>query len=196
MLHIQKRLVEKHERMGLIRDYPDSHFTQLTEEEIKTTLQQLNESYDPTCTIEELQQKVITISRRHFKVWHDHSDVSGHSHFLVLISAVYDPEFYFTSEELESKGISIDVQTFVEEPEVHILGQSTSSLQDQLTFSECRRECISELHQKLTTKAGTLITNYGIFMGMGLLTSLRQGTRLGGTTLVLVVRPRALALTI
>jgi len=85
MLHIRKRLLEKHEQMGLIRDYPDSHFTQLTEEEIKTTLQQLNESYDPTCTIEELQQKSITISRRHFKVWHDHSDVSGHSHFLVLI---------------------------------------------------------------------------------------------------------------
>ena len=182
LLQIRKQLLEKHERMGLIRDYPDSHFEQLTEEEIKSTLQQLNEGYGPTSTLEELRLKLTAISRRrHFKVWHDHSDVSGHSHFLVLISAVYDPAFYLTSKELENRGIFIDVQTFVEAPEVHILGRSTSSLQDQMMFSECRKQCISELDKKLTTKAGTPITDVlRYFHGDGPAHKFEAGNKIGG----------------
>ena len=76
---------------------------------------------------------------------HDHSDISGHSHFLVLVSTVYDPAFYLTPAELVNKVISLDILTVVEEPEIHILAQSTSSIQDQQILSECRKECIDKL---------------------------------------------------
>jgi len=81
---------------------------------------------------------------------------------------------------LKVKGSQLMVQTFVEEPEVHILGRSTSSLQDQLMFSECRRECISELDQKLTTKAGTLITDkLRYFHGDGPAHQFEAGNKIG-----------------
>ena len=99
----------------------------------------------------------------------------------MLISAVYDPAFYLTSKELENRGIFIDVQTFVEAPEVHILGRSTSSLQDQMMFSECRKQCISELDKKLTTKAGTPITDVlRYFHGDGPAHKFEAGNKIGG----------------
>ena len=36
-------------------------------------------------------------------MWHDHSTVGGHSHFLVLMSLVYDPLVYLTTEEYAAK---------------------------------------------------------------------------------------------
>ncbi len=86
---------------------------------------------------------------RYFKVWHDHSAVGGHGHFMVLVSAVYDPAFYLTAEEAKQKlGKDIDVQSTIEAPELHILGRSTSSLQDQATYNTCRKECLEQLSEK------------------------------------------------
>ena len=73
------------------------------------------------------------------KVWHDHSEIGGHSHILVLVAAVYDPALYYTPQEMQEKGADIDVPTVVEDPEVHILGRSSSSLSDQLNYIECRK---------------------------------------------------------
>ena len=71
----------------------------------------MNEVYDPTCSISELRHELVHICRQcHLKVWHDHFDISGYSHFLVLVSAVYNPAFYLTPAELVSKGISLDIQ--------------------------------------------------------------------------------------
>ena len=50
------------------------------------------------------------MSTRHFKIWHDHSSIAGHSHLLVMIAAIYDPAFYLTSEEV---GSNMDIPTIV-----------------------------------------------------------------------------------
>ena len=97
------------------------------------------------------------------------------------MSAVYDPAFYLTPTELHDKGVSIDIQTIVEEPEIHILARSTSSLQDQQMFSECRRQCISQLDQKLRTKTGTPITDIlRFFHGDGPAQQFEAGNKVGG----------------
>ena len=99
-------------------------------------------------TIEEVQQKLKTICRtRHFKLWHDHSEIAGHSHILVLL-------LYFTGEEMSQKGVQIDVATIVETPEVHILGKSSSSLEDQRMFTDCRRDSLSDFSEIIYTEAG------------------------------------------
>ena len=168
--------------MGLIRDNTDSYFAGLTEMEIKNKLKSLNEEYDPACTESELRDKLIKISRqRHLKIWHDHSEISGHSHFLVLVSAVYDPAFYLTPTELDNKGISLDIQTVVEEPEIHILARSASSLQDQQMFSECRKECINKLDQDLHTQQGTPVHDVvRFFHGDSPAQQLEAGNKVGG----------------
>ena len=96
IMNIRQKLLEKHERLGIIRNNPDNYFASLSEEDTKSRLAELGESYDSKMTIEEVQQKLKTICRtRHFKLWHDHSEIAGHSHILVLLSAVYDPALIF-----------------------------------------------------------------------------------------------------
>lgn len=85
-------------------------------------------------------------SVRYLKIWHDHLSIAGHGHFLVLVSVLYDSNFYLTTEEVEKNtGKVVDVQSTVEIPEIHILGRSSSSIQDQSLFSACRNECLSEI---------------------------------------------------
>ena len=93
-------------------------------------LHELHEPVDSSDTELALRQSLKQVSRqRFFKVWHDHATIAGHGHFLVLMSCIYDPAFYYTSEEMKAlKGIDIDVPTLVESPETHILGRSGSSL--------------------------------------------------------------------
>ncbi len=52
-------------------------------------------------------------------------------------------------------GRKVDVQSVVEAPEIHILGRSSSSIEDQLKFNECRVQSLADLATPLTTSAGT-----------------------------------------
>ena len=47
-------------------------------------------------TIDELNDQITS---RMFTIWHDHSTVGSHSHFLVLLSLLYDPLVYLTPTE-------------------------------------------------------------------------------------------------
>ena len=142
LLEIRERLLKQHEELGIVRQNPDEYYATLSEEVVKTKLTELHETIDPILTPEELREKLKSLNHhRLLKVWHDHSEIAGHSHLLVLVAAVYDPAFFFTPQEMQLKGVNIDVPTVVEEPQVHIFGRSSSSLDDQSQFIECRREC-------------------------------------------------------
>ena len=72
-------------------------------------------------TADELRKKLKKVNcTRLLKLWHDHSEIAGHSHLLVLVAAVYDPAFYYTTEEMQCKGVIIDIPTTVEDPQIHI----------------------------------------------------------------------------
>ena len=53
---------------------------------------------------------------RYLKVWHDHGKIAGHGHLLVLVASIYDQVFFYTTEEMAERGVTIDVPTAVEEP--------------------------------------------------------------------------------
>ena len=103
-----------------------------------------------------LRQRLKQVNRqRFFKVWHDHATIAGHGHFLVLMSCIYDPAFYYTSDEMKAlKGIDIDVPTLVESPEIHILGRSGSSLDNQAEFNTTRNQFLQDLSVSLKTTSG------------------------------------------
>ena len=128
---------------------------------------------------EELREKLKSVSRtRLLKVWHDHSEIAGHSHLLVLVATVYDHAFYYSTEEMQIKD---DVPTVVEDPQIHILGRSTSSLSDQAEFIESRRECLLGLSQELTTKAGIPVNDVmRFFHGDGPAMQFEAGNKIGG----------------
>ena len=178
---IRKKLLTKHEQLGITRDYPDIYFKSLTREECCAKLQELSETIDPTLTDEQLQQKLQEMSRtRQFKLWHDHSDIAGHSHFLTLVSTVYDPAFYFTTEEMRQRGVIIDVPTTVESPEVHIIARSCSSLCDQRKFNESRQKSLSEFIEPILTTSGIPIQDkVRFFHGDGPAAQFEAGNKIG-----------------
>ena len=175
-------MLERHEELGLIRQHPDEYYATLSSGEMKEMLIKLHEHVEPNMSDEELREKLKSVSRtRLLKVWHDHSEIAGHSHLLVLVAAVYDPAFYYTTEEMQSKGVNIDVPTVVEDPQIHILGRSTSSLSDQAQFIESRRECLLDLSQELTTKAGIPVNDVmRFFHGDGPAMQFEAGNKIGG----------------
>ena len=180
LLEIRKKLLQQHEGMGLIRRYADFD---LPREELMDKLVRLGEQLDPLLKYSDMQdlykQKSLT---RHFKIWHDHSTVDGHGHFLVLVSAVYDPAFYFTALEMKEKfDKNIDIQSVVEVPEIHILARSSSSLDDQAKYNACRGECLKELTTKLKLSSGDEVTDVArFFHGDGPAQQFESGNTIGG----------------
>ena len=93
--------------------------------------------------------------QRHFKMWGDHSTISGHGHFLVLFAPIFDPAFYYTTDEVHTLyGADIDVPSVVEKPEIRILARLRSTAGDQAMFNETRQECLMELSTELTIETG------------------------------------------
>ena len=73
----------------------------------KHELAELHETYDSSIGVEDLRE--ILSCHRLLKVWHDHSDIAGYPHLLVLVAAMYDPAFYFTPHKMQQKGADTDV---------------------------------------------------------------------------------------
>ena len=136
----------------------------------------------------EMRSSVIHMTRtRFFKTWHDHAEIAGHSHFLCTITCIYNPAFYYTTDEMLAKGIKIDVEYVVEQPEVYILA-SKSSLQEQAAFNKSRTHYLSTLSAPITTAHGVPINdNLLIFHGDGPARQFKQEIMLVGITHVQVV---------
>ena len=92
------------------------------------------------------------------EIWHDHSSIAAHGYLLVLVFFIYDPAFYYTSQEMKDlKGIDIDVPAAIRKPETHTIGRSSSSTQDQLLLICIRKECLQQMRNTLKTTAGVEI---------------------------------------
>ena len=128
------------------RDQPDAYFDTMDIKNVRHKLHELHERTDSIDTEPALRQRLKQVSRqRFFKVWHDHATIAGHGHFLVLMSCIYDPAL---------KGIDIDVSTLVESPEIHILGRSSFSLDNQAEFNTTRNQFLQDLSVSLKTTSG------------------------------------------
>ena len=176
LIDIRKKLIQKHEELGLVRNQPDCYYDSLPHNDIQTKLLQLGVS---TSNLSEpdMQMQLKLLSRqRHLKVWHDHSTIGGHSHILVTVACLYDPLFYLTPSEAGN-----DVQHIVERPEIHILGRSGASLNDQTLFNQCRLDCIKELSIPILTSTGNPITDIlRFFYGDGPAQQYEAGNSIGG----------------
>lgn len=136
---IRERLLQKHEELGVIRKNSDDYYALLSEEEIKRYFDVFSIPHNNS---DDICQKLKYACRtRHLKIWHDHSTIAAHGYLLILISVIYDPAFYYTTDEMKTHmGVNIDVPALIEKPEVHIIARSSSSTEEQLLFVQTRRE--------------------------------------------------------
>ena len=178
---IRKNLLDKHESLGIIRNHSDEYFKDLSHHQILTRLTELGVSYKSS---DDIQQKIKDVSRtRHIKVWHDHSSIANHGYLLVLVSVIYDPAFFYSREEMKKlKGVDIDVVAIAQKPQVHILGRSSSSTEDQLMFVQTRRDCLKQVGKMFCTKSGVKVHDtVRFFYGDGPAAQFEAGHKQGGT---------------
>ena len=82
---------------------------------------------------------------------------------------------------MKEKGNIIDVQSVVDAPEIHILGRSTSSLDDQAAYNSCRKDCITDLNHTLNLSTGEeVIDIIRFFHGDGPAAQFESGNTIGG----------------
>ena len=87
--------------------------------------------------------------------------------------------------------LDIDVPMVVEDPAIHIIGRSSSSLCDQMHYIECRRECLLGLAEGVVTMAGILVNDLVRFFHGD-----RPAIKSEGITVALGVRHTVLGLMI
>ena len=153
LLDIRKKLLQHHEELGIIR------------------------------CITSNQSESTSTATRYLKIWHNHSSIGGHGHFLVLVSVIYDSSFYLTQTEVDLKfgKDKIDLQSSVETPELHILGRSSSSIEDQAMFSSCRNDCLSMISTPLSLNNGVqVLDKLRFFHGDGPAQQFEAGNSIGG----------------
>ena len=114
-------------------------------DDIKSRLRELGE-----LKIDGLREELLKVLKlhectRHLIIWSDHSSIMNHGHLLLTVNAIYDPAFYYTSEELHGK----NVQELVEKPHIYIMARYRDAIEDQLLYSETRLEDINELGNQL-----------------------------------------------
>ena len=95
---------------------------------------------------------------------------------------IYDSALFLSQEEADLKlERSIDVQSTIETPELHILGKSSSSIEDQALFSACRNQCLSDLNTPLHLSNGVQVNDVmRFFHGDGPAQQFEAGNSVGG----------------
>lgn len=180
LTEIRQRRLRKHEDLGIMRNNSDEYFMNLCQSGIEQRLNKLGILHDGC---EDKCQMLKDICRtRYLKIWHDHSYIAAHGYLLVLVSVIFDPALYYTREELkELQGVDIDVQAILAQPEVHILGRSTSSIEDQKMFLDTRRECLRQMEERLCTMKGVQVHDIvRFFYGDGPAAQFEAGHKMGG----------------
>lgn len=77
------------------------------------------------------------IHTRYLKNSHNHSDILNHMNISIMVSTLYDTASFVTDKEYRTKYPGrppADVQAMVEKPFLYVLGQSSSSDIDQLSY--------------------------------------------------------------
>ena len=182
LLSIREKLLKKHEDMGLIRNYTEKSIQEMTRHNIQEILVDMRVNYDSQADTEVLRSQLrLVTATRHFKVWHYHSALAEHGHFLITVSGIYDRAFYYTKEEMAQNGVSIDVEKVIEQPEIYILGRSKASIVDQGSYNQARIDDLQCLRTKLNTQQGVAVTDVlKFFHADGPARQFEAGNKIGG----------------
>ena len=132
---------------GLLKVRDDGYHNKLTKEDLEKIHDKINDN------IEEMRERLKKYQRqKHWLLWHDHSTIANYGHMLFCFRELYDPAIHVTRQEmLEKTGKDVDVQAKVEEPQLYILGQSKSTVEDQMKFIPSRLEDLRDFKNPTET---------------------------------------------
>ncbi len=173
LMEIRKKLLAKHE--DLMHLHSDEEIDKLNNEELQQLLVSKRITVPIDSTENQLKELIKRIERtRTIACWHDHSTILGKGYVLVTTKVVYDPAVFKAQQDMNT-------QAFIEEPEIHIIAMSSSSIEDQAALIEDRLDCIREMKLPLETKKNIKINDkLTFFMGDKPAVQFERGTQMGG----------------
>ena len=133
-------------------------------------------------TEDSLRKKLSQLERtRTLGMWHDHSTILGHGYVLITVRVMYDRAVFKVESELQENKSFYNIQSFIEEPEIHLLAMSSSCAEDQAALIPDRLSCIRELTTIIHTSTGIPITDHLVFFyGDKPAAQFERGTQQGG----------------
>ncbi len=167
LLDIRKKLLLQHENW--MRLPTDEQLEKLSHDDLVKLCNELGiEDYE-----DDIYTKIKLATRtRNLVFWHDHATILGKGYVVITVSVAYDNALFVRDNCLQSA---------IEEPEVHIIGLSSSSIDDQVSFVPDRYECLKELDEVLYTSNSIPIVDVArFFTGDHPAQSFERGTQLGG----------------
>ena len=156
----------------------DGYYDQLPINQVIEQLNKINE--EPSENPEEMRMRLRRFQRqRHWLLWHDHSTLANYGHMLFCLREMYDPAIHLSKAEATKMfGREIDVQATVERPHLYILGQSRSTIEDQMRFVPTRQDDLRALNTPIMADSGEEVQDIMRFMNPAV--EMEDGTQHGG----------------
>ena len=180
---LRQRLLSK--QIKYMRLTPLSDINAMTRVQVTEKLPALN---CDSMSHEELCQQLFNYERsRSLCMWHDHATILKMGFIMITthVMYMYDPIVFYTDREFQqlNPGTTVtSIQSEVEQPEIHILGVGSSSVEDQAALTGDRISCLLDLSTPVQTENGTEITDtLRFFTGDYPATQFEQGNKQGGT---------------
>lgn len=114
-------------------------------------------------------------------MWHDHATILKMGFVMVTVHVIYDSTVFYTDKEYMQRnpGANVNIQSEVEQPEIHILAAGSSTVEDQAALIGDR---LLDLKTPIKTSDGIEITDtLRFFTGDHPATQYEQGSKQGGT---------------
>jgi len=151
LTEIRDKMLQKQE--PYLRKRTDEQYNALKEDELKKRLQELHElESNKDLNVDEMREKLKDIERnRSLLVWLDNSTVANHGYLVCMVTCLYDPAVFFTSQEYKADtGKDVNIQKVIEQPEMHFVARSGSSNDEQMLYTDTRLQCIRELDRSIS----------------------------------------------
>ena len=174
---IREKWIEKHEE--LMHLHTDKEIKKMNKSELLEFFKNHNIELPDSPTEENLRDDLAQKERtRTLGMWHDHSTILGHGYVLITVKVFYDTAVFKTESELQGYQSFKNLQSFIEEPEIHLLAMSSSCIEDQASLLQDRLNCIKEL---VCTSKGIPVTGRLVFFYADKpAAQFEQGTQQGG----------------
>ena len=119
-------MLRKHKEY--MRDHSDRHYNEMNIHGMKARLDKWNEQLpedgsNKALHFEKIKQKLKTLERtRNLLVWLDNSTVANYGYLVCLVTCLFDPAIFYTNAEYNMMtGKSVNIQSIIEQPEVHFI---------------------------------------------------------------------------
>ena len=156
LIIIRKKWLEKHEK--LMHLHTDEEIERMDKNELLQFFHNHNIQLPDTLIEENLRETLSQKERtRTLGMWHDHSTILGHGYVLITVRV------FKTESELQGPETFHNLQSFIEEPQIHLLAMSSSCTEDQASLIQDRLNCIRELSTCVHTSKGISITDRLVF---------------------------------